>query len=316
MNAAKKLVKANVTEVKTEITAEQRTLYNTIMANLKPFMTDAEGKVIQCSGQVPLSLCYVDLRYQGLRTHKKIQKLRNNWDVNKLTPIILVPHPEECRFAVVDGQGRTIVAPDMGLLFLNAIILMTAPTNPYERLVYEADYFMTQTDEVEPVKPIEKHLARVLKGDKVATDLDSMLNKYGIHFVDASGQRKDSMLGSYTDTYAITKRNGADGLDFIFSIIENAGWKEEVNGYATCIMRSLSYAYEAHQEDREKVHAFLSEELRQIDPSLFAATGRASYPKRDYRVGCILYTEDLICKGLNLERRIYVVGKGGLKVVK
>lgn len=307
----------NNTNIVTELSEERKRLYKTIMSNLKPFMTDENGKVVQATGNIPLSLCFVDVRYQGLRRHSKLKKLIDKWDINKLSPIILVPHPEEYRFAIVDGQGRSIVAPMKGLDSLNAIILMVYPEDTKERLLFEAEYFMTQNDETEPVKPIEKHLARVLRGDKTATELNDMLNKYGINFVDNAGQRTDSVLGSYTDTYAIAKRNGADGLDFIFSIIENAGWKEETNGYSTSIMRSLGYMYEAHPDYREAIHRFLSRELRQMDPSLFHASGRAAYPKREFRTSCILYVEDMVCDNLNIDKKIYTNGeKRGIQIVK
>ena len=100
--------------------------YNDIVANIKPLMTVGKGKnqrVITGSAVVPLSRCFVDSRYQGMRTHKHLNRLKNKWDERKLTPIILVPHPEEYRFAVVDGQGRCLVAPEKGMDRLNAIIL-------------------------------------------------------------------------------------------------------------------------------------------------------------------------------------------------
>lgn len=80
--------------------------FNDIVANITPLMTVGKGKnqrVVTGSAVVPLSLCFVDSRYQGMRTHKHLNKLRNKWDVRKLTPIVLVLHSEEYRLAVVDG---------------------------------------------------------------------------------------------------------------------------------------------------------------------------------------------------------------------
>ena len=111
MKALARKMEANVAVVNDVVAEEQKRLYKTVMQNLKPFMFDDTGKQIQAAGNIPLSLCYVDTRYQGLRRHSKIKKLINKWDVNKLSPIILVPHPEEYRFAIVDGQGRSIVQP-------------------------------------------------------------------------------------------------------------------------------------------------------------------------------------------------------------
>ena len=293
--------------------------FNDIVANIKPLMTVGKGKnqrAITGSAVVPLSLCFVDARYQGMRTHKHLNRLKNKWDERKLTPIILVPHPEEYIFAVVDGQGRCLVAPEKGMDRLNAIILMDAPEDLDERLKFEAEYFIGQDSEVENVKPLEKHLSRVIIGDSAAVSLDKLLNKYGIKFVATKGNREESVLGSYTDTYSIVKVHGEKCLDFIFSIIDNAGWNKETNGYATFVMRSLRETWVAHPNDRKEIHRFLSKELRQIDPALFSAEAKAKYPKRDHRVSCVLYVEDLVCDGLGIEKKIYVENGKKVKISK
>lgn len=293
--------------------------FNDIVANIKPLMTVGKGKnqrAITGSAVVPLSCCFVDSRYQGMRTHKHLNRLKNKWDERKLTPIILVPHPEEYRFAVVDGQGRCLVAPEKGMDRLNAIILMDAPEDLDERLKFEAEYFIGQDSEVENVKPLEKHLSRVIIGDSAAVSLDRLLNKYGIKFVATKGNREESVLGSYTDTYSIVKVHGEKCLDFIFSIIDNAGWNKETNGYATFVMRALREVWIAHPNDRKEIHRYLSKELRQIDPALFSAEAKAKYPKRDHRVSCVLYVEDLVCDGLGIEKKIYVENGKKVKISK
>ena len=293
--------------------------FNDIVANIKPLMTVGKGKnqrAITGSAVVPLSCCFVDSRYQGMRTHKHLNRLKNKWDERKLTPIILVPHPEEYRFAVVDGQGRCLVAPEKGMDRLNAIILMDAPEDLNERLKFEAEYFIGQDSEVENVKPLEKHLSRVIIGDSAAVSLDKLLNKYGIKFVATKGNREESVLGSYTDTYSIVKVHGEKCLDFIFSIIDNAGWNKETNGYATFVMRALREVWIAHPNDRKEIHRFLSKELRQIDPALFSANAKSKYPKRDHRVSCVLYVEDLVCDGLGIEKKIYVENGKKVKISK
>ena len=293
--------------------------FNDIVANIKPLMTVGKGKnqrAITGSAVVPLSCCFVDSRYQGMRTHKHLNKLKNKWDERKLTPIILVPHPEEYRFAVVDGQGRCLVAPEKGMDRLNAIILMDAPEDLNERLKFEAEYFIGQDSEVENVKPLEKHLSRVIIGDVAAVSLEKLLNKYGIKFVATKGNREESVLGSYTDTYSIVKVHGEKCLDFIFSIIDNAGWNKETNGYATFVMRALREVWIAHPNDRKEIHRFLSKELRQIDPALFSAEAKSKYPKRDHRVSCVLYVEDLVCDGLGIEKKIYVENGKKVKISK
>lgn len=293
--------------------------YMDVEANIRPLTTVGKGKnqrTITGSAVVPLSCCFVDSRYQGMRTHKHLNKLKNKWDERKLTPIILVPHPEEHRYAIVDGQGRFTVAPEKGLDRLNAIILMDAPEDLDERLRFEAEYFIGQDSEVENVKPLEKHLSRVIIGDKAAVILDKLLTKYQIKFVATKGNREESVLGSYTDTYSIAKVHGEKCLEFIFSIIENAGWNKETNGYATFVMRALREVWVAHPNDRKKIHRFLSKELRQIDPALFSAEAKSKYSKRDHRVSCVLYVEDIVCDGLGIEKKIYVENGKKCKIDK
>lgn len=305
----------------TSIKEEERRVeqFNDIMANITPMMIDGKGRnqrVITGSAVVPLSCCFVDKRYQGMRTHKHLSRLENKWDRRKLTPITLVPHPEEHCFAIVDGQGRYLVAPKKGMDRLYATILMDIPEDPMERLKFEAEYFIGQDSEVENVKPLEKHLARVIIGDEAATTLENLLNTYGIKFVATQGNREGSILGSYTDTYSIAKVHGAKCLDFIFSIISNAGWNKETNGYATFVMRALREVWIAHPNDRNKIHTYLSKELRQIDPQLFSSNAKTKYPKRDHRVSCVLYVEDLVCDGLGIEKKIYVENDKKCRIVR
>lgn len=292
--------------------------FNDVMANIKPMQTIGKGrniKTITGNVVVPLNCCFVDARYQGMREHKRINKLRTKFDIRKLTPITIVPHPEEYRFAIVDGQGRSIVCPERGMDRLFATVLLDAPEDPIERLKFEAEYFIGQDSEVESVKPVEKHLARVIIGDQSAIIIDKLLKQYNIRIVSKKGQRESSVLGSYTDTYSIAKSHGEKCLDFIFSIIENAGWSSESNGYATFVTRALKESWIAHPNDRNEIHTYLSKTLRKIDPHLFSSTARTKYSKRDYRVSCVLYMEDMICDGLNLQKRIYIDGDRKCRII-
>ena len=69
-----------------------------------------------------------------------------------------------------------------------------------------------------------------------------------------------------------------------FSISPVVAMNEEINGYATFVMRTLREVWIAHPSDRKEIHRFLSKELRQIDPALFSAEAKSKYPKRDHRM--------------------------------
>lgn len=288
-----------------DVLESQKELFKSIMNNISSFSFGKSSSNIGIAA-VPLSLLFVDERYQGLRVHRKLNKLIKNWDEKKLGCIILVPHPEEYRFAVVDGQGRLLAATELGYESLPAIILLDAPQNDEcERLKFEAEIFIGQDDETEDVKALEKHPARVIIGDEAATILQCMFEKYNIKYIDCKGNRDKSTLGSYPTTYEIAKKHGKSCLNFIFSVIKNAGWDKETNGYATFVTESLKNIWVTFQNtyDREKIHSYLSEEFRQLDPTKFSSLARAKYlMRKDSRACCRLYIEDMVNEGLGLKK--------------
>lgn len=292
------------------VTEDQRRLFDTIMNNLKQIGKRGGGKF---TGSVPINLLWVDPEYQRLdtRSEDKIRRLANHWDENKLTPIILVPHCEEARFAVVDGYGRLSASQMLADKYsqLDAIVLTNVPEDKKERQKFEASIFVEQDKDIEIVKPIQKHNARVLLGDQAAITIEKMCERYKITFTAKKGRRHEAVLGSYSDAYDIARIHGAKCLEFILDVIQNAGWRSESNGYSTYVMRALRDTWCAHPTKRKEIAECLSEELRQIDPQSFKAISVARYPAREYKVACVLYMEDLLCNKLHLERKIYDDGK-------
>lgn len=300
----------NMKTVKESMFEERAKLFDTIMENIKPLDFDDNGNVITASARIPLELLFIDTRYQRVHKEKGVKNLYNNWDVRKLAPIAVAPHEEDKCFSVIDGGNRSTVAGMLNLQSLTATIMMQAPKNDEDRLKFECEIFSTQNSESENVRLVEKHPANVIVGDKAAVIIDRLAKEYNVAFASTTGQRDSAILGSYADTYQIAKtENGEDILNFIFSIIQNAGWHDETNGYATYVFRALKSVWLAHPDNRENIHKFLSAELRQYDPELFGASSRAKYPKRDYRSACVLYTEDIVCDGMHIERKIYKDGE-------
>ena len=81
-------------------------------------------------------------------------------------------------------------------------------------------------------------------------------------------------------------------------------------------MRALREVWVAHPNHRNAIHDYLSFGLRQLDPSLFGANARTKYPKRDHRISCVLYTEDMVCDGLGIEKKIYIDGDKKCKIIQ
>ena len=307
-------------EIKTvvESTKESRKeLFKSIMENIKPLEVDENGNVITASARIPLSLLFLDERYQRHHKESGVKKLCKNWDVRKLAPILVAPHYDDYVFSLIDGNNRTTVMKMLDMSSATATIMMQAPTDDKERLKFECEIFADQDSESEKVRLVEKHNSNVIRGNKAAILVDKFTKEYGVTFTNTKGNRDCAVLGSYAETYDIAKtEKGEDILNFIFTIIDNAGWHDEANGYATYVFRALKSVWLAHSSERETIHEFLSKELRQYDPDLFGASARAKYPKRDYRSACVLYIEDIICEALHIERKIYKDGEKHYSISK
>jgi len=83
-----KVVELMVDKKATDVSESQKELFKTIMDNVRAFSNEKSRCKIGIAA-VPLSLLFVDERYQGLRTHSKLKKLISNWDERKLGWIII-----------------------------------------------------------------------------------------------------------------------------------------------------------------------------------------------------------------------------------
>lgn len=226
MNEARKGAKiVGINNENLDVAEEQKILFESTLNNMRECGKKGNGK-FTCS--IPIGLLKVDPAYQRIntRTMSRLRKLANHWNEDKLTPIIVVPHMEEYCFYIIDGYGRLIVSTTMlpiAYKALDAIVLTKVPKNPIARQKFEAELFIGQGSEVERITPIQMHNARLLIGDVAAKDLQDILEKYSVSYVSTPGQRDKAVLGSYGTAYEISKRNGRKCLEFIFSIIENAG---------------------------------------------------------------------------------------------
>lgn len=286
----------------------RKPIFDAVNANLAPLFTDVNGNAVAKLGEIPVGLLEIDDSYQRDRHEKTIAKLINKWDFSKYDLITVVPHKETNTFSVVDGQGRTIAASTLKLGTLKAKVLMTAPSEIEERQKYEAQMFIQQDDEVLKLRNVDKHKARVLCGEKAAVDLNNVLKKYGVEYRINKGRRAISVLGSYDETYRVSKVYGLDGLEFIFSIIKNAGWLTETNGLAKNIVSSLRAIYAVYDGngERNKINTFLGRELRSYDPNLLVSMARSTYPTRDTSTSLTLVMEDILVDAGIVERAIYI----------
>lgn len=260
-----------------------------------------------CMAYIPEDMLDTDEDFQRVETRdsNKIRKLAASWDPNQMDPLTVVPHPETGTFSVVDGFGRLSAARIIGLTHLECHVITNAPENPEERKQFEASIYLHQIDNVEKLKPTQMHKARILTGDKNAILLDSVLKEYKCSIISKSGKREAGCLGSYTRAYNIAKRQGKNGLYFVFNVCKIAGYDLEPNGYSADIFRALSKIYGAYGD----VCTTIGAHMRLMKPSILKAKAVAAYPERNPEIAMTLLLQDYLVEALHVHKRIDHTGK-------
>ena len=262
--------------------------------------------------QIPVDMLEIDTRYQTeVRTERDLHYLTNNWNENKLLPLIGVPHWEEGKVYLVDGYGRWIgsqIVDKTKYEYLTVLLILNAPTDPIERLEFEAEMYAYQNKQVAKMTAIQKHGAMIVLHDKATEKMEELKKKYGFEYTAEKGNREASVLGSYTETLALCKIDDGKCADYVFDICEGAGFDRKPNGYATYMFRALRDIYKLYANDRELTKQFLIGELRSITPTILKANAVVKYPILDIKTAVSLHLEDMIVGNLGLEQSREIVG--------
>lgn len=262
--------------------------------------------------KIPVDLMEVDTRYQtDERTERDLQYLVRNWDERKLMPLMGVPHWEEGKVYIVDGYGRWIASQIVNkkkYKDLKVQMILNAPTDPQERLEFEAEMYAFQNRDVKDLTAIQKHGAMMVLHDPATEKLEELRREYGFEYVNNKGMREASVLGSYTVTLDLCKVDNGNCAKYVFDICAGAGFDRKPNGYSTYIMRALRDIYKLYANNRESTKSFLIEEFRSITPVGLKANAVVKYPMLDMKIAVSLYVEDLVVENLGLEQSREVVG--------
>ena len=262
--------------------------------------------------KIPVELMEVDSRYQtDERTERDLQYLVKNWDERKLMPLMGVPHWEEGKVYIVDGYGRWIasqIVDKKKYKDLKVQMILNAPTDPKERLEFEAEMYAFQNRDVKDLTPIQKHGAMMIMHDPATETLEKFRHEYGFEYVNKKGNREASVLGSYSATLALCKIDGGACAKYIFDVCRGAGFDRKSNGYSTYMMRALRDMYKLYAKHREYTKEYLASLLRETTPSILKANAVHKYPMLEMRTAVSLYVEDMIVENLGLSQSREIIG--------
>lgn len=262
----------------------ENVLFTTIMNNL--LVSGSKHLAV-----IPRELLSIDPAYQRLEEgrSKKIAKLHKEFDHTLMDPLLVVPHPEEGTFSIVDGNGRCCASEGI-LDALECVVITTAPTDPEERRKYEASIFVRQSNCTERVTKLQQHKAGLILKDPVCVAIQRVLDEYDLGISSYKGNQKAGMVGSYDLAYNISKSSGYIGLESIVSVCHKAGYTMEINGLSKYVLRALYTIYMYYGS----VGLFkLVPIMRETEPSTLRAKGLAAYPERP-GMSLPLYMQDYL----------------------
>lgn len=259
-------------------------VYNTVMSNLLISGTKA------CA-VIPRELMSVDPAYQRLETrnHRKIKAMHDNFDHMIMDALLVVPHPEESTFSIVDGYGRFIASEGI-LDKLECVVITSAPSDPDERRHFEASIFTRQSLYTEKVTPLQMHKANLILGEPNAVALQAVLDRHKLSIAEGKGARRPGTIGSYSSAYRIIKAKGKTAYESIISTCCKAGYNLSGDGLCDKIIMSLYKIYSFYGDiGLAKVLPI----MRETPPSTLKAEGIAAYPKR-VGLSLALYMQDYL----------------------
>lgn len=269
---------------------------------------------------IPVEILEIDTRYQTeVRTERDLHYLIDNWDENKLLPLIGVPHWEEGKVFLVDGYGRWIASQIVDMekyRYLTVLLILSAPTDKEKRLEFEAEMYAYQNKQVAKMTAIQKHGAMIVLHDKATEILEEMKKEYGFEYSSKKGNRDAAVLGSYTEVLRLCSIDNGEAARYVFNVCRGAGFDRKQNGYASYMIRALRDIYKIYENNRTETMNFLIKILRKTTPTTLKANAVVRYPILDFRTAVSLYLEDEIVKSLGLKQTREVVGTRVVPIAK
>lgn len=275
-----------------------------LLEGLTKMYRDAGYKT--CTIPVPVEIMEIDTRYQTeVRTERDLRYLVDDWNENKLLPLIGVPHWETGKVFLVDGYGRWVASQMVDrekYTSLDVLLILGAPKQPAKRLKFEAEMYAYQNKQVAKMTAIQKHGAMIIMHDKATETLENLRKEYGFEYSNKKGNRNATVLGSYASTLTLCKYDNGKCAKYVFDICKDAGFDRKPNGYAVYIMKALADIYRLYADSRRETQKELGKMLRNITPAILRSNAVAKYPMLDFRAALSLYLEDYVVRTLGLEQ--------------
>ena len=235
---------------------------------------------------IPVELLNIQPYQRGRQKH--VIHIAENWDDSKCNVLLVSYDKEHGCFNVMDGQHRAIAARMRGIEYLVCEIHKDLSISK------EAKFFVEGNTTMKKLNPFDTYNANQFISGEDETDLsiiDKQIAKvcevFGIK-VEKSNSR--NTLKSVTEARSIVKRDGVNGLTWVFSVIKDSFWNEFVDGFNGDLICALGKIYAYYTLDKDYMKNQLCDFFKESNPTELTALGNNNYPNlgRRARLNAIL----------------------------
>lgn len=239
---------------------------------------------------VPVELLNIK-EYQRSR-QRHVTQIAENWDDSKCN-VLLVSYDENngC-FNVMDGQHRAAAARMRGVDYLVCEIFTSMTVSK------EASLFVAQNENTKKLTPFDTYKANQFietEEDSELSKIDKRISRVCKGFdVKVAKTNGAGTLKSVPVARSIIKRDGEEGLSFIFSVIQESHWDNYKEGYGSDLMSALGKIYFTHKHELKVIKSRLCSFFSQSNPSELEALGNNNYPNLTRRARLDAILADII----------------------
>ena len=244
---------------------------------------------------VPVELMNIPPYQRDKELH--VYSLAENWD-DDWCNVLKVNYDENNKwFNIIDGQHRATAARMNGVEYLVCEIAMNLTISEQAK---EFVIGNTMSRRLSPFDTFKANQFIVGKDEteesRIDKEIKSLCDKYDIKVKKTNAK---SALKSVTVARAIVKRDGIEGLEWVFNVIIDSTWNNFSNGFNGDLMASLGKLYSYSGINKTILKNKLCEFLKKSSYTELLAMGNNMYPNltRTGRLDAIL--ADVVTDGNN-----------------
>lgn len=228
---------------------------------------------------VPVELMNIKQYQRSRQGH--VNSIAENWDDAKCNVLLVSYDEEEGCFNVMDGQHRAAAARMRNVEYLVCEIFKDMT------LSKEAALFVSQNEHTKKLTAFDTFKANQYINGKQETDLSDIDKRIAEVCKDfnviVTGGNTSHTLKSVPVARSIMKRDGKEGLEFVFEVIAVSAWDEFKNGYASDLMEVLGKIYNTNKNNLKEIKKRLCEFLVNSTPDELSAISNNTYPNLQRR---------------------------------